>query len=289
MYRIMMIVFFCFFWSGCTSQRSSSISAPFIGTWYQSSIEAAQEAKEPAGYIAISTQQITMNVDGIPRSILPIHQNETDPSLRSGRLTGADGSIIFLSLGESIIDQQVEDVRLLAPTIHLDWYYFAPGAALTGKPTLTLRLWQSTALASASYARQLSSDASDASDGLASKKASKKMSDQSMENPRADSRSKILVNVTTRNDERLLEASQQINDPYFSLFSEQLLRAKQGGSTPHQLNELYARCIKNCRSDILSYLDQSRKDDGTAIKRVDTQLDTLNRYSVIYREWHNNL
>ena len=255
---------------GCTAERTASVSTPFIGTWYQRS---SLDADQPAGFISISAQQITFNVDGLSRSVMAINANETDPSLRSGRLVGADGSTLFLGLGESLLDQQTDDVRLLATNVHLDVYYFAPGAAPTGKPQLTLRLWPSSALATASYARRLkSSEMPPARLGVDS-----------------EVNKSILMPLTSKCDQRFLDSSEHLSDPYLNAFSQQLIRPKTAGSSQQKINELYLRSVRASRSDIISDLEQARRGDVKALKSADEHVSTLSEYALIYRDWYSGL
>jgi hypothetical protein len=270
MFRFTMIGLLSLLLVGCTTERTASVSTPFMGTWFQRS---SLDADQPAGFISLSAQQVTFNVDSLPRGVMAITTNETDPSLRSGRIVGVDGSTIFLSLGEALIDQQTDDVRLLSTAVHLDVYYFAPGAAATGKPQLTLRLWPSAALATTSYARQL------------------KTSEWSSNRPRVDNElnKAVLIPASLPSDQRFMDASDHFKDPSLGAFTQQLIRAKTAGHSPQKINELYLRNIRNSRSDIVSDLDQARRGDGQALKRADEHLTALTDYAVVYRHWYNGL
>ena len=195
MSRFLIIGFLSLLLFGCTAERSASVSTPFIGTWY---LRSSLDADQPAGFIAISGQQIIFNVDGLTRGVMAINTNETDPSLRSGRIVGADGCTLFLGLGESLLEQQTDDVRLLSSNIHLDVYYFSPGAVPSGKPQLVVRLWPSAALATASYARQL------------------KTSELSSARSRVDvdSNKSVHLPLASGSDQRFLNASEHLSDAW---------------------------------------------------------------------------
>jgi hypothetical protein len=246
---------------GCGStQRQSSMAAPFTGTWHQAS---ATVTTEPLGFLAIDGSRLVFNLDGLPRGTVAISGNDTDAGLRSGRLQCADGRVLYLAVGDSLTTRDSAEGRLLTPTLHLDVHVFAPGAGAGDQPLKVLRLWPSAALAVAALP---------------------------VAHPApATTTATVTTVVGSLMDQRLAELFARLDDSFLVVVAERLTAARAEGKPVTALDALYRRSTQAVRGDVLRELDASRRGDRTALVRADDRIDALAEADRAYDDWRSHL
>lgn len=251
--------------AGCGSTaRHQAVTTPFTGTWHQASAtHSAAPAAEPLGFLAINDAAVLFNLDGLPRGLVAISDNGTDAGLRSGRLTCADGRILYIAVGDSLTTRDSAEGRLLTPTLHLDVHVFAPGAGASDAPQKVLRLWPSAALAVASL-------------------------------PLLERLATVAAIPATRvtevvpgspADHRFAALLEHLGDPFLATIAERLTGARADGLPVTDLDQIYRRTTSVVRAEVLRDLDSARRGDSSALTRADARLGQLVTADSAYGEW----
>jgi hypothetical protein len=254
--RFLPIIFAAVTVGGCaTATIRQPVATPFAGTWYQMPKE---NNREPSGFLAISDDRLLFNLDGLPRGSISIAHNDTDVGLRSGRLIGADGRVLYIAVAETISEQQAGNQRLYVPTVHLDVHWFALGAGPSDQPTAVLRLWPSTALAALSVPSAITIPLSS-----------------------------MPVEKISSAEHHFVEVAQSTLNGCLAAVAAQLVSARYAGKNDRDLDALYQRSINVVRSDIVDELEAARLGDNHALTRADQQLNDLANVDSAFHQWRS--
>lgn len=261
--RLLPIFFAAVTIGGCTTAAvRKPVATPFAGTWYQMPKE---NVHEPSGFLAISQDHLLFNLNGLPRGSISIANNDTDVGLRSGRLIGTDGRVLYVAVAETISEQQAGKLRVLAPTTHLDVHWFPMGAGPSDQPTAVLRLWPASALAALSVqSATLTSPSSTATATSAT--------------------TAVGVDSAERN---FAEVAKSTLNGYLATIATQLISARHAGKNNSALDVVYLRETNAIRSDIVTELEAARRGDSQALIRADQQLVDLATVDNAFHQWRS--
>jgi hypothetical protein len=90
--------------AGCSSERAALPGTPqqmvqpptdLIGTWTE---------RGHSGFIAIGAHQTVVAMDGAPRIVAHLNQNDIESGMTAGRLLLDDGTALFVARGTSMVD-----------------------------------------------------------------------------------------------------------------------------------------------------------------------------------------
>jgi hypothetical protein len=248
--------------AGCTATaQRNAVAMPFTGTWHQRPTGEVND--RPVGFLGIDDHQVVFNLEGMPRGMVAISQNETNAGLRSGRLICADGRILYLAVGDSLTVKETDEGRLLTPSLHLDVQIFAQGAGPGDDPQRVLRLWPSAALAIAA---------------LPTKAAGPAREQTTAPTP-------IPTTAGTIHDQRFQHALSSLHHPFLRALPSTLQMASRDGLSTDEIDSLFRRHTQVVRNDVVRDLDAARRGDATALSRADQHLNDLNRVDRAYQDW----
>jgi len=249
--------------AGCgSSQRQPPVAAPFTGTWHQAAVESTTE---PLGFLAIDGSRLVFNLDGLPRGTVAISSNDTDAGLRSGRLACADGRVLYVAVGDSLMTRDSTAGRLLTPTLHLDVHVFAPGAGPGDQALKVLRLWPSAALAVAALPVA-----------------------HPVPGPTTTTAATVTAITGSPADQRLTAAFARLDDPFLVVVAERLTGARADGKAVTMIDALYHQSTQVVRGDVLRDLDAARRGDRTALERADGRITALAEANRAYDDWRSH-
>lgn len=261
--RLLPFFFAAVTFSSCTTAAMRKpVATPFAGTWYQMPKE---NVHEPSGFLAIGQDHLLFNLNGLPRGSISIANNDTDVGLRSGRLIGTDGRVLYVAVVDTISEQQAGNQRVFAPTTHLDVHWFSVEAGPSDQPMAVLRLWPASALAALSVQ---SASLTSSSSSATTTRATTTVRDDSAERNFAD------VAKSTLNG-------------YLATIAMQLISARHAGKNNSTLDVAYLRETNAIRSDIVTELEAARRGDSQALIRADQQLVDLATVDNAFHQWRS--
>ena len=267
MLRLLPIFFTAITLGGCSAARvQQPVAMPFTGTWHQIPKE---NNRDPSGFLAIDHHRLLFNLDGFPRGTMTIADNDTDAGLRSGRLIGDDGRVLYVAVGETITEQQAGNQRVYTATLHLDVHWFALGAGPTDKPIAVMRLWPSTALASLAIHPTMTNPAATAT------------------TPELPIQTLSPTNSLTPADRHFVAVVKTTRNGYLNAVVTQIISARSEGENISHLDSLYHRCANVLRSDIVRELDAARLGDTGALLRADQQSNDLMNVDHAFHQWRS--
>lgn len=258
--RLLPIFFAAVTMGGCTTAAvRKPVATPFAGTWYQMPKE---NVHEPSGFLAIGQDHLLFNLNGLPRGSITIANNDTDVGVRSGRLIGTDGRVLYVAVAETISEQQAGNQRVLEPTTHLDVHWFPVGAGPSDQPTAVLRLWPASALAALSVQSATLPSPS----------------------PAASAVTAMGVDLAEHN---FAEVARSTLNGYLATIATQLISARHAGKNNSALDVVYLRETNAVRSDIVTELEAARQGDNQALIRADQQLVDLATVDNAFHQWRS--
>lgn len=254
--------------AGCTATaQRQAVAMPFTGTWHQPPTGTANDL--PVGFLGIDGDQVLFNLDGLPRGMVAIAENQTNAALRSGRLICADGRVLYLAIGDSLTVKETDDGRLLTPTVHLDVQLFANGAGPGDAPQRVVRLWPAAALAVAALPTK-TAPAMAATTGT-----------QAAQTPHTN----LMASPLSARDQRFQRELATLQHPFLRALPATLQLANNDGRPTAEITSLYRRCTLIVRGDVVRDLDAARYGDRAALSRADHQLSELTRADQAYQDW----